>query len=340
MEGIERKLKYQNNINILITSSLISRTIIQTGIEGWFKNKINFLHTLSCPYLYTDLADIELIREFALDEHRIILMKKQSHNMIFADNVTSHNIQIIESESNLSSLALQNPDKEIILFSCGFEKETNQLIPLIKELNDLKIKNFKIFLSHKLLLPAIKNLLNKNLYVDGYLVPQDITLLIGTMGFNHIVNEYGLPIITCGYSEIEILKSIDIFLDALMRNQTEFINPDASQDDEIISANFHKEIYTIFHPKTVRWAGYGIIPFSGLTFNDDYQDIAVENTLQLKKKEDSLKSCIGEKILTLNNTPQECSLFNDQCSTTHPAGVNMACNNGLCHIYSNILSHS
>jgi hydrogenase expression/formation protein HypD len=94
-----------------------------------------------------------------------------------------------------------------------------------------------------------------------------------------------------------------------------------------------EKTYRVFRPKTVSWRGYGLIPFSGLTFNTEFEEFDASKLLDETPYKKLIEDCRAAEILCNKSLPGECDYYKKHCTPSHPKDVCMAMEDGLCHIF-------
>jgi hydrogenase expression/formation protein HypD len=81
--------------------------------------------------------------------------------------------------------------------------------PPCSEADRLKLDNFSILASHKLIMPAMRALLESgDVRVDGFLCPGHVAVIIGAAVFEPIVSEYHLPCVIAGFEGPQIAAAL------------------------------------------------------------------------------------------------------------------------------------
>jgi hydrogenase expression/formation protein HypD len=71
------------------------------------------------------------------------------------------------------------------------------------------VKNFSVYVSHKLVPPALKALLNSSdVHVDGFILPGHVSTIIGRKPYEFLAEEYRKPSVITGFEATEIIEGI------------------------------------------------------------------------------------------------------------------------------------
>ena len=327
------------NPSILITSGKMTETIINNGIQHLYENKINFIHTLSCPYSYTTRKDIDKVLQLAEDHNNIIVIKRNSLGIIGSKTSLQSlenegaNIIIVNRDIDALEVAKNNETKNVIMFSCGFDSDTPSMAGLIIEARNQNVKNISVLMNNKLIQPAVRSLLNKNIKIDAYITPGDLAIFFGLQTWKFIAADFKLPVIVGGFEDISILYSLEVALKLMVDNEYDVVNSYSDLVNNIGNPKAQEKTYTVFNPGTVEWKGYGLIPFSGLVFSEEFAEFDANKKYSYKSLPLEDTSCICDEILSLQDIPQHCDYYAKDCTPITPKGSCMGCNTGICSVF-------
>lgn len=336
---IDELIKNKPAPNILVTSSQMTKAIIHSGISKLYEGKINFVYTLGCPYCYTPTSEVDTVLELIKDKNIILVIKPKSISLfgtessIKAQKQLGANIEIVNREIDCLKIAQNNPEKEVVFLSAGFESDTPSIAGLIMEAEMQLVKNISVILTNKLLAPAVRNLMTKTKKIDGYLAPGDISIITGTGAWNFIPDEFEIPVVISGFEKTDILYALENLLGMINDNKKEIINAYSALVSDTGNPIALDKTFKIFMPKTTVWKGYGLIPFGGLTFQEEYSKYDAYKKFDIKEKmeQDLSKGC--NNIATLKKMPQECERYKKDCTLEDPKSTDMSSEDGLCYIF-------
>lgn len=340
LEKIDQHLAKLPLPEILITSSNMSKTIIFEGIQKLYEGKINFIHTLSCPDLYVPLETVDTILQLAKFNENIIVLKESSLKIKGSQDSLetlkeNNNVITVNRDIDTLVIATNNPENNVIYFSTGYETESPSLAGLVTSAKEKQISNLYLYVCNKLLLPAVKNLLNKSIKVSGYIAPGHLTILTGTDTLNFIPEEYSIPVVIGGFDRVSALFALEKLLYMISNSINKVENTFSSLVNPLGNPLAQQTTYKIFTPGSSYWNGYGLIPFSGLTFQEDYIEFDARKKFKIKLESTPPEGCICQKVLGLKALPQDCLLYSKECTTNTPLGTCMTLETGLCSIFYN-----
>lgn len=337
LEKIDAHLLKIQKPSLLITSAQMSQTMIQSGIQSLYKDKIEFIHALSSPYSYVPLKDIDKALYLAQKEDTILVIKQQALNLVGSETSFKQLINngspiiVVNREIDALDVAIKNEDKNVIFFSVDYESNSPSLAGLILEADEKNIQNISVLVHNKILPPAIRNLLDISQSIDAYIAPGDLTILIGMQAWDFMPETYNIPVSIGGFTPLSLLKSIESVLNMLVSNYNSVIN----NYSDLVSNNGNpiaqNKTFKVFSPKTVEWQGFGLIPFSGLSFNPEYLSFDADVKFDFSPLKTHKQSpCID--VLKARLKSEECEWFMTQCTPETSLGSSMALENGICNI--------
>src|SRR5438552_8930802 len=86
----------------------------------------------------------------------------------------------------------------------------------VLEAERLFLNNFTVLASHKLIMPALRALLDGGqVNVDGFVCPGHVSIIIGSEAFRPVVEEYGLPCVITGFEGNQIAAALARLVDLI-----------------------------------------------------------------------------------------------------------------------------
>ena len=244
-------------------------------------------------------------------------------------------IRVLYSPMDALDLAKLEQDKEIVFFATGFETTSPLIAGTIAHAEQMGVRNFSIYVSHKLVPPALKALLDSSdVQVDGFILPGHVSTIIGRKPYDFVAKEYKKPSVITGFEAKEIIEGILMIVRqiAQKRAAVEIQYRTAVRDEGNTRAVALLDKY--FEPADAYWRGIGVIPESGLKLRDEYSSFDANRKFQppaSAASEPDLCSC-GD-ILRGVKIPTECALFGTGCTPDAPVGPCMVSTEGSCAAY-------
>jgi hydrogenase expression/formation protein HypD len=232
-------------------------------------------------------------------------------------------------------IAKENPDKEVVFFAVGFETTAPPNAQAVSLAYQTGIKNFSVLVSHVLVPPAIKAILNsKNNRVQGFLAAGHVCTVMGYKEYEEIANEYKIPIVVTGFEPLDILQGIYMCVSQLEEGRHEVENQYARVVSRDGNLKAQEIMYEVFEVSSSKWRGIGEIEESGFKLKEKYKDYDAElkfGVLDYTIEESG--ECISGLILQGIKKPGDCPAFGTKCNPEHPLGATMVSTEGACSAY-------
>ncbi|MDY0266308.1 MAG: hydrogenase formation protein HypD [Methanimicrococcus sp.] len=338
---IETISSYPKPVRIMHICGTHERTIAKYGIRSLLPERIEVLSGPGCPVCVTPDDDIDTAILLAKKGFTVItfgdmLRVPGTEESLFDARAEGADVRMVYSIDNAVKIAEENPDKEIVFFSIGFETTIPTTAAAV--LRGLP-SNFSIYASLKLTPPAI-NLLVQDINVDAFIAPGHVAVITGTVPYEEFAKK-GYPIAVAGFESYDILLGIKMLLDQMSAGKNEVENAYMRAVKTNGNPIAVKMMNNVFDIVDVEWRGLGIIPLSGYKLKEQYKehDAAAKYKEFYEKDLDALreirkkkkKNCICATILTGKATPSDCPMFGTACKPTAPIGPCMVSDEGMCH---------
>ena len=241
-------------------------------------------------------------------------------------------VRIVLSGPEALEIARINPGKKVIFLGIGFETTAPGTAVTIKLAEKENINNFYLLSAHKIMPPAMREIMKDGINIDGFICPGHVATISGSDAFNFIPEKSGLSCVITGFEPADILLAILMLIKQVNSKSPKVeiqYNRAVTPEGNSIALSYLEEV---FEPCSVKWRGFGIIPESGLKLKKDYKRFDIENYFDVKVSgsEDN-ELCICGKILRGIKRPVDCQLFADVCNPENPVGACMVSNEGACN---------
>ena len=245
-------------------------------------------------------------------------------------------IRVCYSPMDALYFAQENPSKEVMFISIGFETTIPISSVLIKRAKEKNLKNFYIYSANKLVIPALKALLSdRSINIGAFLLPGHVSAVIGRRPYAFIPKEYNIACVISGFEPKDILDSIEILLDESAKKKTsEVIIQYKSVVRPEGNVTAMRYIYDVFQEQDTIWRGLGPIAKSGLVLKEEFIGFDAKKRFTVKEihsKEN--RSCRCGDVLKGIIKPKECRLFAGKCTPDNPLGPCMVSGEGACASY-------
>jgi hydrogenase expression/formation protein HypD len=198
-----------------------------------------------------------------------------------------------------------------------------------------KLANFTVLSSHKLVMPAMRALLDSGkVRVDGFICPGHVGVVIGSEAFRPIVDKYGLPCAVAGFEGPHIAAAMARLLEMITAGTPALENLYPQAVTRGGNAHALALIDRAFEPAAAHWRGLGLLPASGLALREEFRafDAAVRFALAPAVHREPPGCRCGEVICGMT-TPDQCKLFATTCTPVRPVGPCMVSSEGTCQAW-------
>jgi hydrogenase expression/formation protein HypD len=321
--------------------------LAKSGVKQSLRNDVKLVSGPGCPVCVTDQQSIDAMIALAEGENRIIctfgdMIRVPGSSKTLLDAKTEgKDIRVLYSPVDSIRIAQENPDKQIIFLGIGFETTIPILALLIGQAHSLKLNNFSVWMTTKLVEPILRYLLDSGeVLLDGFLLPGHVSIVLGEDSYRYLPEEYKISGVICGFEPAQLLSGIAKLLDLALNKEAKIINDHRSVVTSSGNLNAQEWIKTYFEPCDEAWRGIGIIPNSGLDIKRDFDQYNAKKRFQIKQQEPKKTKCRCGEVIRGLISPDECSLFGKACRPANPIGPCMVSGEGSCSAYYHYMRES
>ena len=323
-------------------------SIFRAGLRTILPDNISLLSGPGCPVCVTDQKDIDSIISILGNTPDKVTVATYGDMMRVPGSITDNNSRTKTSLADLRcggadvrviTSAIQsieiagNTNNQVIFFGVGFETTAPATAILIMEAAKRNIKNLSVYSVHKTIPQALRMLASNKtgaVNLDGFLLPGNVSVLIGEKPYKFLASEYKKACVIAGFDAISILAAI-----VELARQTKLKSPEIRNFYSEAVKSFGNQyamklLYEVFEPCDSEWRGLGVIENSGLRIRKEFQDYDAEKRFPVEKIEAQETGCECGKVLLGIITPPECKLFGSVCTLTSPVGACMVSGEGTC----------
>lgn len=315
--------------------------IARNGIRQMLPDNVKLLSGPGCPVCVSTPEQIDQAIEICrLHEVTILtfgdmLRVPGGRGESLADlRRQGHDVRIVYSPLDCLTIAKADLERKFLFLSVGFETTAPTVAATILRASAEKIRNLFFLSMHKLIPPAMEELLlDARCNVNGFLCPGHVSAIIGLQPYKELSEKYGAPCVIGGFEGIDILQSLEMLL-----RQVKF-GPNAEiQYHRCVKPQGNPKavalMYSVFDASNSEWRGIGNINISGLSIKDEFADLDANLHFKVKVRPQTGKSnCICGDILKGLKLPGDCRLINKACFPDRPVGPCMVSSEGACAAY-------
>lgn len=254
-----------------------------------------------------------------------------SSSSLEKEKAGGRDIKIVYSPLDALEIAINNPDREVIFLSVGFETTTPTIASTLITAKKKGIANFSALTANKVIPPALAALLRGKLNLDGFILPGHVSTIIGGKAYGPIIEKYRIPCSIAGFEPTDMLEGI---LDLVEQNVTSSPGLSiryrrvATMDGNVRAQQISSEVFELVD---ANWRGIGTIPGSGLQLREIFKefDASAKFSANIEETRED-KGCICGRILQGLASPADCPLFGSRCTPENPVGACMVSSEGTC----------
>jgi hydrogenase expression/formation protein HypD len=308
------------------------------GIPALLPDCIRLISGPGCPVCVTGTDFIDKAIAYSKMEDVIIctfgdlIRVPGSESSLEKEKASGADIRIVLSGLEALEIARRNREKKIVFLGIGFETTAPATAVTISLSENENISNFFLLSAHKVMPPAMEEIIKEGVNIDGFICPGHVAAITGSSVFDFIPEKFGLSCVITGFEPVDILQAVLMLVRQVNRNSPEVeiqYNRAVSREGNSIALEYLNQV---FESCTAYWRGFGPIHSSGLQLRNRYRKFDADNhfNVNIERKEEN-QQCICGKILRGIKRPDDCPLFANLCHPGNPVGACMVSNEGACN---------
>jgi hydrogenase expression/formation protein HypD len=240
-------------------------------------------------------------------------------------------IRVVYSAIDALALAPRENDKEVVFLAVGFETTSPGVAATLLQAHERGVVNFSVFVSHKLIVPAMEAVLGGGAQIDGFITPGHVSVIIGPEAYEDLAARFRVPCVAAGFEPVDVLYAISMLLEFIAEGRwgsfvqyTRVIRPGGNRRARDV-------LERVFDIADAEWRGLGVIPQSGLKLKPEFRCFdAAERHCLPEPSCVQLPGCRCGDVLRGGIHPAECPLFGRACTPRNPLGPCMVSSEGSC----------
>lgn len=245
-------------------------------------------------------------------------------------------VRLIYGPLDALQLARQQPDRQVVFFSVGFETTVAPTAAML-QVADLP-GNFSVLTSHRLTPPAMELLLGiGDVHIDGFLAPGHVSVVVGADAWEVFPRAYHMPVAVAGFEPSDVLLGLLKVVRQIRRGEARLENayPRAvSSGGNRVAAAATRAAFEVV---SSWWRGIGRIPRSGLVLKPHLTRYDARKRFDLAARpgrHELPPGCSCHLVMLGKIHPPGCPLFANRCTPDSPYGPCMVSHEGSCFIWS------
>lgn len=245
-------------------------------------------------------------------------------------------VRAVYSVFDAKRLAEQNPDKQVVFFSVGFETTVVAVAAMLKRGAP---ENFSIIEANYYTPPATSILPELDGFdIEGFLLPGHAATITGLRVYEHLA-ERGIACASGGFEPVDVMAAVLSLLEQIRDDMPTIANPYGRLVRYDGNERAKQELDEVFELAPIRWRGIAEIPDSGYKLRPAYQQFSAArrfagrlDPLELRGAEHP-KGCRCAEVTLGQIRPDQCGVFGKLCTPDSPYGPCMVSHEGTCRAW-------
>jgi hydrogenase expression/formation protein HypD len=346
-KAVEFRQKFGRKPAFMEVCGSHTMALARTGVKQSLKDYVQLISGPGCPVCVTDQRSIDAMIALAEGDNRIIctfgdMMRVPGSNRTLLDSkIAGKDIRVLYSPVDAVKVAKDNPDKEVIFLGVGFETTIPILTLMVGEAEKLRLDNFSIWMTTKLVEPVLRYLLEAGeVQLDGFLLPGHVSIVLGEDAYQYLVTEYNISGVITGFEPAELLSGIYKLIDLAINGQASILNNHPAVVRKAGNQVIHQWLEKYLTECDEAWRGMGVIPRSGLDLKPEYDKYNAKKRFTVEVGEPKKTKCRCGEVIRGLISPNECPLFGKACHPMNPIGPCMVSAEGSCAAYYQYMRES
>ncbi len=325
-----------------------THTLMRYGIDEMLPPQVELVHGPGCPVCVTPLEMIDKAINIASRPEVIfvsygdMLRVPGSQTDLFHVKAKGGDVRIVYSPVEAVKIAQANPGRQVVFFAIGFETTAPPNAMAVAQAHRLGVRNFSMLVSHVLVPPAMRLLLDSpHNRVQGLIAPGHVCTVVGFKGYEELCARYHMPIVVAGFEPIDLLKGIAMLVEQLEDGRAEVEKQYVRSVRREGNAAAQRIVDEVFEICDRKWRGIGPIPQSGLRLRAEFAAYDAEKIFDIEEPGvQEPPECISALVLQGLKKPVDCPAFGVRCTPENPLGAPMVSAEGACAAYYTYRRHT
>ncbi|HPU00524.1 MAG TPA: hydrogenase formation protein HypD [Bacillota bacterium] len=343
IRSLRRRLPGDDPVPIMEVCGTHSHVLGKTGLRELLGDAVEYRSGPGCPVCVTDPTDLDMLVRFALQEKVLVaaygdlLRVPGTEGSLLEQKARGARVSLVYSALDVLELARQNEKQQVVFAATGFETTAPGTALLILEAKAAGLKNLSVLSLHKLMPPALRQLLSAGRgRIEGLILPGHVSAVTGRRAFDFLASELGCRAVVAGFEPLDVLHATALLLEMAAAGRCAVANAYRRVVSEEGNTAAKEAMAEVFAPEAALWRGLGEIEDSGLGIKPGYAAFDAKRRFGLEPGRapgGGRETCRCGEVLRGAIRPPECPLFGTKCTPAHPQGVCMVSTEGACASY-------
>lgn len=325
-----------------------THTIMRYGLDDLLPAGIRLVHGPGCPVCVTPLETVDKAIEIAsrpdvtFVSYGDMLRVPGSRLDLSRVKAAGGDVRVVYSPMEALKVARAHRDRQVVFFGIGFETTAPANAMAVWEARREGLDNFSMLVSHVLVPPAIRLLLNSpRNQVQGFIAPGHVCAVMGYREYEALSRDFRVPIVVGGFEPADLLEAVSMLVAQLEEGRVEVENQYVRSVRYEGNLPAQRIMESVFEVCDRKWRGIGVIPQSGLRLRTEFAAHDAERAFGVNEMTaEEPPECISTEVLLGLKRPTDCPAFARRCTPENPMGAPMVSAEGACAAYYHYRRHS
>lgn len=319
-----------------------THSLLRNGIEEVLDGSVELIHGPGCPVCVTPTESIDLAQSVAMTNGVTLatfgdmIRVPGSSRSLQQTRAAGGSVITVYCPSDAVRMARENPDRQVVFFSVGFETTAPATALAVLQAERLGLSNFSLLVSHVRVLPAMEQLMKaEDNRVEGFLAAGHVCTITGWADYVAFSERYRVPVVVTGFEPIDLLAGIRGVVRQLEQRRFCIKNCYGRSVRREGNLAAQRVVDQVFEISNRVWRGFGEIEKGGLRLNNRYRcfDAEVRFATQSVLPIVHESRCRSADVLAGRIKPTQCQAFGTDCHPDRPLGAPMVSSEGACAAY-------
>lgn len=315
---------------------------LRAGLASLVPERLSLIAGPGCPVCVTSASDIATATLLAEQPEVIVttfgdmLRVPAGGRSLEASRAQGAKVRVVTSPMESLDLARANPGYKVVFLAIGFETTAPSVAATVKEAAVEDVRNYLVFVAHKLIPPAMEALLESGeVAIDGYLCPGHVSAIIGAQAYQPLAEKFRVPCVVTGFEPTDLLEGMCEAAEMVASGEHGVRN----QYRRVVRWEGNERaralVDEVFQVADAEWRGLGVIPRSGLMLRNEFARFDARRAFDLSDAPQAADApgCRCGEVLRGLIAPPQCALFGSICTPESPQGACMVSSEGACRAY-------
>ncbi len=312
--------------------------IARYGIRRLLPQNIKLISGPGCPVCvtangYLDKANaISRLPDVIIATFGDMMRVPGSTSSLEKERSKGSDIRIVYSTMDAITLAVNNPDKQVVFLGVGFETTAPTIAASVLRAKELDLQNYTVYCANKTMPNPMEAIASGDkVDLQGFICPAHVSTIIGARPYEFLAEKYGKSCVIAGFEPLDVLEAVKMLIEQI-RIGKPIVQIQYSRVTTVEgNPTALKIMDKTFEVCDTEWRGLGNIPGSGLKLRKEFEeydaDIKFDVIVEPTQEE---AGCICGDVMQGISSPTDCPLFGTVCTPEDPVGACMVSSEGSC----------